>query len=135
MANENARMRRKNPTISEGLLWSILRGSQLSGLRFRREHPVGPWILDFACVSRMLAIEVDGGYHDSNVEQDLARQADIENRGWTVIRFSSDQVEQDAEAVAREVVKALGVEYIFRKRLRHGSGMNSDTHYGDNPKG
>ena len=74
MSSKFARDRRKNATRSEGLLWSILRGKQLCGLKFRREHPIEPWIVDFACVSKHLVIEIDGGYHDATIENDLRRQ-------------------------------------------------------------
>jgi very-short-patch-repair endonuclease len=125
MANENARQRRKTATKSEGLLWAVLRGQQLSGLKFRREHPIEPWIVDFACVSKKLVIEVDGGYHDSTEERDRKRQSDLEGRGWKVVRFTAEQVEEDVEAVARAVAAAAGVEYQFDRRSMEGSGKYS----------
>ena len=95
----NARVRRKGPTPSEGLLWSILRARQLCGLKFRREHPIGGFITAFACETNMLVVEIDGGYHDQIGEQDVAREKIIRELGWDVVRFSDDEVEQDAEAV------------------------------------
>ena len=59
-----ARLLRENATQSESLLWQLLRRKQLCGLKFRRQHPIGPFFADFACVSRKLVIEIDGGYHD-----------------------------------------------------------------------
>ena len=76
-AGERARSLRKTQTVSEGLLWSVLRGRQLCGLKFRRQHPIEPWIVDFACPEKMLVVEIDGGYHDDVVETDLKRQAQI----------------------------------------------------------
>ena len=125
MANEHARNRRKNQTTSEGLLWSILRGSQVAGLKFRREHPIGPWIVDFACVAKNLVVEIDGGYHEYTEQQDCKRQADLTNHGWNVVRFTAEQVEGDAEAVARVIANAAGVEFCFLGRLRTGSGQFS----------
>ncbi|MEZ6135333.1 MAG: endonuclease domain-containing protein [Pirellulaceae bacterium] len=125
MANENARQRRIQKTISEGLLWSLLRGRQLGGLKFRREHPIDCWIADFACVSRKLVVEIDGDYHDENTEKDLKRQRDLEHLGWKVIRFTAQDVELDAEAVSRAIATEAGVEYEFTARKKTGSGKFS----------
>ena len=104
-----ARNRRQAKTKSEGLLWSVLRAKQLCGLKFRRERPIGPFIVDFACVSRKLVVEIDGGYHDETVERDRTRQELIERAGWEVIRFTDKEVEGDAEAVARAIAKHIGI--------------------------
>ena len=118
-----ARSLRENQTKSEGLLWSILRAEQLCGLKFRRQHPIGPWITDFACVEKMLVVEVDGGYHDETGEEDVQRQKSLEELGWTVIRFTDKDVEEDAEAVARAIAKKLDLPYKFVRREKTGSGM------------
>ncbi|MFT7639078.1 MAG: very-short-patch-repair endonuclease [Pirellulaceae bacterium] len=55
-------------------MWHAIRGKQLSGLKFRRQHPIGPYYADFACVTRKLVVELDGGYHDYQDESDLSRQ-------------------------------------------------------------
>ena len=60
---------------------SIVWGKQVCGLKFRRQHPIGPWITDFACVAKKLIIEIDGGYHDFTAEQDLFRESVIETQG------------------------------------------------------
>ena len=87
-----ARALRISQTTSEGLLWSVLRAQQLCGLKFRRQHPIEPWIVDFACPQKMLFVEVDGGYHDNAVEDDLKRQKHLETLGWKVIRFTEKEV-------------------------------------------
>ena len=122
-ATTRARSLRENQTTSEGLLWSILRPKQLCGLKFRRQHPIGPWIADFACPGKMLVVEVDGGYHDATSDEDIRRQERIEQLGWTVIRFTDKDVEQDAEAVARAIAQELSLPYTFTKRKATGSGM------------
>jgi leucyl-tRNA synthetase len=104
-------------------LWSILRAKQLCGLKFRRQYPIGPWIADFACLKKLLVIEIDGGYHDETVDEDLQRQAHIERLGWTVLRFTDADVEHDAEAVARAIADELKVPYEFNNRKATGSGM------------
>ncbi len=125
LRTNRARSLRKNETKSEKLLWSILRGKQLCGLKFRRQHPVGPFFADFACVSRRLVVEIDGGCHDEIGEADLEREAYLRKLGWNVIRFSDEEVEQDPEAVAIGIANHLDLEYEFRKRKETGSGMEN----------
>ena len=122
---ERARSLRETQTVSEGLLWSVLRARQLCGLKFRRQHPIQPWIVDFACPQQMLVVEIDGGYHDNVVENDLKRQKHLESMGWKVIRFRDKEVEEDAEAVARAIAAELNLEYEFSPRKATGSGMRS----------
>ena len=119
----NARGRRRQSTPSEGLLWSILRARQLGELKFRREHPVGGFIVDFACEAKKLVVEIDGGYHDQIGEQDVAREEILRELGWDVIRFSDEDVEKDAKAVGQAIAKLLRLEYTFQKRTGAGSGM------------
>ena len=123
-AGERARSLRKTQTVSEGLLWSVLRARQLCGLKFRRQHLIEPWIVDFACPEQMLVVEIDGGYHDNVVEHDLKRQKHLESMGWKVIRFRDKDVEEDAEAVARAIARELNLEYKFSPRKATGSGMS-----------
>ena len=125
--NERAIGLRKLQTESEGLLWSLLRSKQLCGLKFRRQHPIGPFFADFACQSQQVVVELDGEYHDYIEEDDLRRQRFLENQGWKVIRFANDDVLQDAEAVARSIAMELGLSYEFRKRNLKGSGMMSEN--------
>ena len=120
-----ARERRKQCTTSEGLLWSILRARQLCGLKFRHEHPIGSFIVDFACAAKMLVVEIDGGYHDKIGEQDVVREKKLRELGWDVLRFSDENVEHDAEAVGRAIAKHLGLEHSFEKRNSGGSGMKA----------
>ena len=121
----NARENRKHQTISEGLLWSVLRSKQLCDLKFRREHPIAGFIADFACESKKLVVEIDGGYYDQTSERDIQREKVFRSLGWDVIRFSDSDVEQDAEAVARAIAKHLKLEYSFSKRKGGGSGMRA----------
>ena len=105
----NARERRKQATVSEGLLWSILRARQLCNLKFRREHPICGFIADFACEEQKLVVEIDGGYHDQTAEKDLARENALRELGWNVARFS----DEDAEAVGRSCNRATSWFGIF----------------------
>ena len=71
----------------------------------------------------MLVVEIDGGYHDETVADDLRRQENLQQLGWTVIRFADDDVEKDTEAVGRAIANVLGIPYELKKR--QSSGMQS----------
>ena len=118
----NARQLRAKQTKSEGLLWNLLRAKQVCALKFRRQHPIGPYFADFACVSKKLVIEIDGGYHDYTAEADLQREAFIRKQGWDVLRFNDEDVEEDAEVVARGIANHLGLQYDFELRKGSESG-------------
>jgi len=105
-----ARDLRKRQTKTEALLWSILRGRRLAGLKFRRQFPIEPFIADFACIEKNLIIELDGGYHDYVYENDMDRQRHLENKGWRVIRFSNEDVLEDVDAVAIAIKRHLGIK-------------------------
>ncbi len=120
---QRARQLRGTQTNTEALLWSLLRAKQVCRLKFRRQHPIGPYFADFACVSKKLVIEIDGGYHDFTAEKDLKRESYIKSQGWDVLRFNGEDVEEDIEAVARGIAKHLGLEYDFVRRMKTGSGM------------
>ncbi len=123
LGSDRARERRQQKTTSEGLLWHLLRGRQVSGLKFRREHKIGPWIADFACIAKQLVVEVDGGYHDQTAEKDLRRQRDLERLGWKVVRYTAEDVERDAEAVVRAIATEAGLDFEYIARKNTGSGM------------
>mgnify|MGYP001817608381 CR=1 FL=1 len=123
--SELARRLRKSQTDAEGLLWSLLRSKQVCDLKFRRQHPIGPYFADFACQSHHIVIELDGDYHDHIQENDLRRMRFLESQGWRVIRFPNEDVLEDAEAVAREIARQRGLSYSFRKRTSKWSGMMS----------
>jgi very-short-patch-repair endonuclease len=92
-----ARALRRQMSLPEVVLWQALRKGRLSGLRLRRQHPIGPYILDFYCPSARLAIEVDGFAHDTAAaaRNDERRQAWLAGRGVTVLRFRADEVLHD----------------------------------------
>lgn len=96
-----ARDLRKRQTRAEATLWQYLRASRLYGLRFRRQHPIDRYFADFACLSLKLIIELDGKVHDEDDQQldDYHRQQAIEALGWSVLRFTNDQVTYALPAV------------------------------------
>ena len=87
-----ARTLRQPQTDAEALLWYYLRDKQLDGYKFRRQHPIGPYIVDFACLSRKVLIELDGGHHAEQREQDEARDRFLRNEGYRVLRFWNNEV-------------------------------------------
>ncbi len=105
-----ARRLRKAETASEKALWFELRRTRLPGTHFRRQTPIGPFIVDFVCHAAMLAIEIDGGAHDAPdvALRDGERQQWIEGRGYRVLRFANAEVLCDPRRVAR-VICALAV--------------------------
>ncbi len=94
-------------TKPEQLLWAMVRNRRLEGAKFRRQHSLGKYIVDFVCLERSLIIELDGEYHDYIVEEDLERQEYLKAQGFVVLRFWNEDVLNDAEAVARGIVNAL----------------------------
>ena len=107
MANENARALRKNQTEAEKRLWRRLRDKQVEGFRFRRQVPIGPYIVDFVCPSEKLLIEVDGGQHAENEEYDAARTALLENAGYRVLRFWNNEIFENLDGVLERVREVL----------------------------
>jgi very-short-patch-repair endonuclease len=79
----------------------------MDGIKFRRQHPIGRYFADFACVSRKLVIEIDGEHHDDQIAADAKRTADLEREGWRVIRFAASEVMRNREGVWAEIQLAL----------------------------
>jgi very-short-patch-repair endonuclease len=94
---KRARALRRDMSLPEVVLWQELRGGRLSGLRFRRQHPIGPYILDFYCASARLAVEVDGAAHDfaERAQHDERRDAWLASRDIRVLRFTAEDVLKD----------------------------------------
>jgi very-short-patch-repair endonuclease len=102
---ERARVLRKKLTPPEARLWVALRRNQLNGLRFRRQHPIGPFIVDFFCPSARLAVEVDGVTHSLGDSEtyDARRGSYLERVGLTVLRIPAEFVRDNLDAVLREI--------------------------------
>lgn len=95
---------RGNPTDAERIMWNYLRDNKL-GYRFRRQHVIGDFITDFVCLKKHLIIEIDGEYHAEEEQQmlDEQRTAWLQSQGFTVIRFTNEQVLTNIEQVLREI--------------------------------
>jgi very-short-patch-repair endonuclease len=101
-----ARRLRLNLTPAEQKLWQALNKRQLNGLKFRCQHPVGPFIVDFYCPEHRLVIELDGSIHDQQAEQDTARTAQLNQFGYRVIRFRNETVRTNLEHVLHQILEA-----------------------------
>ena len=102
-----ARQLRKSSTDAERALWNILRNRQVAGSRFRRQGPIGPYIVDFVCFESRLVIEVDGGQHAELADYDAGRTAWLETQGFRVMRFWNNQVLQETNAVREAIAMAV----------------------------
>ncbi|MBI4002555.1 MAG: endonuclease domain-containing protein [Nitrospira defluvii] len=91
---------------AERTLWKALRSRQLSGLTFRRQHPVGPYIVDFCCLELKLAIELDGGQHALQTDADERRSHSLVQEGYRVLRFWNHDVLMNLEGVLHRIAEA-----------------------------
>lgn len=107
MLKEYAKQLRKSMTEAETILWEELR--QLDGYHFRRQHPINDFIADFICLSAHLIIEVDGKYHDVSQQQteDDMRTNALNKMGYTVVRFTNEEIITDVDRVVDEIYDIL----------------------------
>jgi len=102
-----ARQLRKEQTLAEERIWSLLRNNQFMGLKFRRQHVIEGFVVDFYCLERKLAIEIDGGIHNKRKDYDQLRQQEIESKFNTVIRIKNEEINRDESVVLRKIKEAL----------------------------
>jgi very-short-patch-repair endonuclease len=99
-----ARRLRRNMTPAEKKLWEALSGKKLGGLKFRAQHPMGPFILDFYCPACKLVVELDGDVHEDQVVYDDARTRQLNHYGYKVIRFRNEEVLGDLPSVLERIL-------------------------------
>jgi very-short-patch-repair endonuclease len=104
-----ARHLRAQSTDAERKLWSLLRGEQLQGHQFRRQHPVGGYIVDFICLKANLVVELDGGQHADQVgvARDAERTRRLENLGLRVLRLSDHEMLKEPDAVLSTILREM----------------------------
>ena len=105
-----ARELRRDLAPAEQVLWKRLRRRQLFGYHFRCQHPIGPFIVDFACTQARLAVEVDGDSHGERRAYDAVRTRYLEREGYRVLRFTNREVSFELDAVLEAIAVALGTE-------------------------
>jgi 5-methyltetrahydrofolate--homocysteine methyltransferase len=98
---------RNNPTPAEEALWEMLRNKKLQGYKFRFQHKIGKFFVDFYCHAAGLIIEVDGSVHDSQIEEDQKRTDWLQSIGLKVIRFRNEEVLQNPEEVRSRILEEL----------------------------
>ena len=108
-----AKKLRKNMTDAERLLWQHLRNRELGGYKFRRQRPIGPYIVDFVCLEKKLVIEVDGGQHAGQVELDTKRSDYLKEKGYRAMRFWNNEVLQETESVLTVILSSLDGNVTF----------------------
>ena len=107
ITRQRARQLRRNQTDAEQRLWAKLRDRQLRGSKFRRQHPVGPFVADFCCPQRKLVVELDGGQHAEEVAADHKRSRFLEEQGYRVLRFWNHDVLTNTNAVLERIAEVL----------------------------
>lgn len=104
-ALSNAKKLRKTQTDVENILWYHLRNSNLNGIKFRRQVPIGDYIVDFLCMNKKLVVELDGSQHIDNIEYDTKRTSFLEQKGYKVIRIFNNEILENLPVV---------LEYIYQ---------------------
>ena len=112
---KRAKALREKQTDAEQKLWRALKGKQLDGVKFRRQHPVGDYILDFYCPAAQLCVEVDGGQHNepANSQRDAIRTSHLEKRGITVMRVWNFEIFENLDGVLEAISEQA--HYLVRE--------------------
>lgn len=101
-----ARRLRRNMTDAEAVLWHCLRNRALMGCKFRRQQPIGPYVVDFACLEKKLVVELDGGQH-ANDPNDAPRSRWMEAKGYRLLRFWNNEALHEQQVVLAVIFEAL----------------------------
>jgi very-short-patch-repair endonuclease len=121
MTKARAKKLRQQLADAETKLWYYLRAGRLSGLKFRRQHPVPPYIVDFYCEGAKLAVELDGSRHCE--QSDMARQEALERGGMKLLRFWDSEILQDTEAVLAVILNMAQARTLTPAPLPKGEGI------------
>ncbi len=127
--NRSRALRRASTEAERELWWHLRRTVPVEGTHFRRQVPIAPYIVDFACLKHRLIVEVDGGGHgrEEQARADAARDADLARRGYRVLRFSNHQVFREIEGVLETIFAALSERAaVGPSPLRGGVGVGGD---------
>jgi len=116
---QRARALRKNQTAAESLLWRHIRNRQFHGYKFRRQFPIGNYIVDFTCVLLKLIIELDGSQHMNDIEYDNSRTKILQSHGFLVIRFWNNDVLTETDSVLEALTLTLSQRERELKQIKH----------------
>uniref|UniRef100_A0A7C4CB57 Endonuclease domain-containing protein n=1 Tax=candidate division WOR-3 bacterium TaxID=2052148 RepID=A0A7C4CB57_UNCW3 len=112
LGRDRARRLRRDSTDAERILWRGLRDRRLCGLKFRRQHPIGRFVADFACPQARLVVELDGGQHARRTSGDIHRDRVLRGLGYRVLRFWNGDVLRDPSAVLKAIADAIGTPHL-----------------------
>ena len=106
-----AKILRRNQTPQEGKLWRLLKAKNINNVKFRRQFPIGKYIVDFCCPERKLIIEVDGGGHniDNEIKRDEERDKFFKKEGFIILRFWNNEVDRNIEGVYQKVIDTIAL--------------------------
>ena len=124
---DKAKALRTNQTDAEQRLWYYLRAHRFLGLKFKRQKPIGRYIVDFVCMERGLIVEVDGGQHAENVIQDQQRDAWLRSQGYAVLRFWNNDVMRELESVLESIRLAVALSPSPSPASERGERRRSRT--------
>ncbi|MCG6117017.1 MAG: DUF559 domain-containing protein [Aquimonas sp.] len=119
---DNARRLRQSMTDAELALWYHLRAGRFGGFKFRRQHPIPPYVVDFVCVAQRLLIELDGSQHSQSVDADRSRF--LERAGFRPLRFWNHDVLTQTESVLARIWSALHDRTLSPTPLPRGEGLD-----------
>jgi very-short-patch-repair endonuclease len=121
----NAKTLRRNQTDAEQKLWYHLRAHRFMGRKFKRQKPMGRYVVDFVCLEEKLIIELDGGQHVENVEYDQERDAWLMSEGYKVLRFWNNELMNEMESVLERIRLVLSNEAVHSETLSPGPSPTS----------
>jgi very-short-patch-repair endonuclease len=128
MTINHARELRKNATDCERLLWQYLRAHRLQGFKFKRQQPLGVYIVDFVCFEARLIVEADGGHHAEQAEYDNRRDEWLRSQGFTVLRFWNNEIMGNIEGVLERILAVCEANAPSPQPLSHqGRGAKADA--------
>jgi very-short-patch-repair endonuclease len=104
---DKARLLRKNQTFAEAALWQRLRNREFCGHKFRRQVPIGPYVVDFLCNAARIIVEVDDGQHAKQVHEDTMRDAYLRSHGYEIVRFWNNEVLGNLDGVLQSLTLTL----------------------------
>lgn len=122
---DNAKTLRRNLTDAEQKLWYHLRAHRFMGRKFKRQKPLGRYVVDFICIEEKLIIELDGGQHAENVEYDHERDSWLRGEGYVVLRFWNNELMNEMEGVLERIRLTLSNEAVSAETLSPGPSPTS----------